>query len=110
MIAVQSLEAELEEDVNNRKKISGDVVRYSGPLGSVGDVKFGVWEVTPGKFEGHWEGRWEVFTVVKGEGTFTEDDGTVHVLEPGAIFQMGPDTHGVWEVTETLRKTYVSGN
>ena len=102
------MDAKLEVDKRNRGSISGNVVRSATTAGEIGNVRVGVWEVTPGKFEGHWTGEdWEVFTVTAGYGTFTTDDGAVHELKPGALFMMTPGTHGVWDVKETLRKTFV---
>ncbi|MFW6599588.1 cupin domain-containing protein [Propionibacteriaceae bacterium Y2011] len=108
MISIDSLGTELEVDTRNRGSISGDVVRSAHSAGEIGTVRTGMWEVTPGTFEGHWTSEdWEIFTVIAGRGTFTTDDGEVHQLVPGALFVMPPDTHGVWDVQETLRKTFV---
>lgn len=108
MISIDTLEAKLDVDTRNRGSISGDVVRSAVTTGEIGNVRVGVWEVTPGTFEGHWDGDdWEVFTVTSGSGTFTTDEGVVHDLKPGALFMMAPGTHGIWDVRETLRKTFV---
>ncbi|MGI5952130.1 MAG: cupin domain-containing protein [Brooklawnia sp.] len=107
MKSVDTLNVELEVDTRNRGSISGDVVRSAVKVETIDGITFGVWEVTPGVFEGQWTGQdWEVFTVISGAGTFTTEAGEIHELVPGAMFVMRPGTRGVWEVTDTLRKTF----
>jgi len=111
MKSVSSLNAALEIDKRPRGSISGDVVRSALTVAEIGTVRLGIWEVTPGVFEGNWTGDdWEAFTIISGSGTLTTDDGTVHDLHPGALVVVPPGTHAIWDIKETLRKTFVFPN
>ena len=71
-----------------------------------GRVEIGVWEVTPGTFNGSKEGVYETMHFVAGTGTITSDDGTVSEIRPG-VFMLCPDGwSGTWDVRETVRKAY----
>ena len=86
--------------------VEGDCIISKQHLVDESGMSFGVRQVTPGTFRSYWEG-WEAFTILSGKGTLTDDDGTAHVLEPGALIVVPPDSHGVWRIEETLRKTWV---
>lgn len=108
LVSVDSVTQALDVDRKHTAKISGDVVRSVKVLHEVDDLLSGVWEVKPGTFRGDWgEGIWEIFVVTSGRGAFTSDEGDVHELKPGVLVTISPNTHGVWEVTETLRKAFV---
>jgi uncharacterized cupin superfamily protein len=71
-----------------------------------GRVELGVWEVTPGSFRGTCEGYDEQMHVVAGRGTITDGDGVVTSIRPGVVMLCPDGWSGVWEVGETVRKTY----
>ena len=70
-------------------------------------TEMGIWEVTPGTFEGRKDGVCEVMHIVKGAGSITDQSGRVTAIAPGVILFAPDGWRGIWRVTETLRKTYV---
>lgn len=69
-------------------------------------VETGVWECTPG--------RWrrqivqQVFChFVAGRCTFTPDGGETIEIRAGDALMMPANTTGIWDIQETVRKTYV---
>ena len=71
-----------------------------------GRVELGIWEVTPGSFRGEAEGIYEQMHFVAGSGTITDADGVVTTIRPGVVMLCADGWSGVWEVDETVRKTY----
>jgi len=71
-----------------------------------GRVEIGVWEVTPGSFRGEKNGVIESMHFVAGSGTITGADGTVTEIRPGLVMLCPDGWSGVWDVQETVRKTY----
>ena len=71
-----------------------------------GRVEIGVWEVTPGSFRGEKNGVIESMHFVAGSGTITAADGTVTAIRPGVVMLCPDGWSGVWDVRETVRKTY----
>ena len=63
-----------------------------------GRVELGIWEVTPGSFRGETDGIYEQMHFVAGSGTITDGEGVVMLCPDG--------WSGVWDVRETIRKTY----
>jgi uncharacterized cupin superfamily protein len=70
-------------------------------------VQCGVWEVTPGEFEGENAGFGEHMHVLAGDATVTSADGTTVELRPGVTFVARAGWRGRWDVRETVRKIYV---
>jgi uncharacterized protein len=71
-----------------------------------GRVELGVWEVTPGSFRGSCDGSYEQMHFVAGRGTITDADGVVTEVRPGVVMLCPDGWSGLWEVSETVRKTY----
>ena len=71
-----------------------------------GQVEIGIWQVTPGSFRGEKIGVYESMHFVAGAGTITDADGVVTELRPGVVMFCSDGWSGVWNVTETIRKTY----
>ena len=71
-----------------------------------GRTEIGVWEVTPGSFRGTKEGVVESMHFVAGAGTITAADGTATEIRPGVVMFCPDGWSGVWDVRETIRKTY----
>lgn len=71
-----------------------------------GRVELGIWEVTPGSFRGSNEGSYEQMHFVAGRGTITAADGEVTRIGPGVVMFCPDGWSGLWEVDETVRKTY----
>ena len=71
-----------------------------------GQVEIGIWEVTPGSFRGTKEGVYESMHFVAGTGTITDESGFVTEVGPGVVMFCPEGWSGVWDVRETIRKTY----
>ncbi len=69
-------------------------------------VETGVWECTPGRWRRQ-IAQQEFCHFTTGRCTFTPDGGeTMHIVAGDALM-MPANTHGIWDVQETVRKTYV---
>ena len=67
----------------------------------------GVWECTPGRWERQVKSA-EFCHFVAGRCTFTPaGGGAVLTIEAGDALYFPANTRGVWDVAETVRKTYV---
>ncbi len=75
---------------------------FAMPDGSNG----GVWECTPGRWRRQVM-QAEFAHFVSGQGWFHPDGGQPFEIRPGDAVFFFPNTKGTWEITETLRKTYV---
>ncbi|KQQ06345.1 hypothetical protein ASG06_02315 [Rathayibacter sp. Leaf185] len=75
------------------------------PLGTLGGLEIGVWEMAPG--EARDTEAEEVFVVVSGRGRIEIADVVVE-LEPGVIVRLAEGARTRWIVTETLRKVYLT--
>jgi uncharacterized cupin superfamily protein len=71
-----------------------------------GRVELGIWEVTPGSFRGEADGIYEQMHFVAGHGRITDADGVVTEIRPGVVMLCPDGWSGVWDVDETIRKTY----
>jgi uncharacterized protein len=69
-------------------------------------VELGVWEVTPGSFRGSKDGVYELMHFVSGRGWITDADGVRTEIKPGVVMLCPDGWSGVWEVEQTVRKTY----
>jgi uncharacterized protein len=70
-------------------------------------IEAGVWEASPGRW------RRQIVTAefchfLSGRCTFTPDDGPPLEIKAGDAVFFPPNSLGVWDVRETLRKVYVS--
>jgi uncharacterized protein len=66
----------------------------------------GVWECTPGKFRRTIPNA-EFAHFVAGRCVFHPDQGEPVEIRAGDAVYMPANTHGVWEVFETVRKTWI---
>ncbi|OLL27401.1 cupin [Burkholderia sp. SRS-W-2-2016] len=66
----------------------------------------GVWESSPGRFRRHLKNR-EFSHIVSGRCVFTPDGGEPVELRAGDAVLFPANCEGVWDIRETLRKTYV---
>ena len=71
-----------------------------------GRVELGIWEVTPGSFRGETDGIYEQMHFVAGSGRITDAEGVVTEIRPGVVMLCPDGWSGVWDVNETVRKTY----
>jgi uncharacterized cupin superfamily protein len=70
----------------------------------------GIWECTPGRFESARDGDTELMHFVRGAGTITSADGTVHEIGPGVVLVAPDGWRGTWDIRETVRKIYTIWN
>ncbi|WP_060499262.1 cupin domain-containing protein [Pseudomonas sp. NBRC 111133] len=73
--------------------------------GAVG-ASIGVWESSSGVFRRYLKNR-EFSHIVSGWCTFTPDGGEPVELRAGDAVLFPENCEGVWDIRETLRKTYV---
>jgi len=69
-------------------------------------ASIGVWESSPGVFRRHLTNR-EFSHIISGACTFTPDGGEPVELRAGDAVLFPANCEGVWDIRETLRKTYV---
>lgn len=66
----------------------------------------GIWECTPGRFRRQIEAG-EVMHILAGRCTFTPDGGAPIEIAAGDTLFLSPNTVGVWDIQQTVRKVYV---
>jgi uncharacterized cupin superfamily protein len=69
-------------------------------------VETGIWECTPGRWNRAVADQ-EFCHFIAGRGTFTPTGGEPIAFQAGDAFMMSENTLGVWDIAETVRKTYV---
>ena len=69
-------------------------------------VETGVWECTPGRWRRQIVQQ-EFCHVIAGRCTFTPDGGEPMEIAAGDALMLPANTTGIWDIQETLRKTYV---
>lgn len=69
-------------------------------------VETGIWECTPGRWHRAVKDQ-EFCHFIAGAGTFTPTDGAPIAFKAGDAFMMSENTTGVWDIQQTVRKTYV---
>ena len=86
---------------------SGPLATASVVLIDEGEREVGVWEAGPGT-DTDVESD-EIFVVLRGAGSVTFADGSRIDLRPGTLVRLRAGDRTTWEITERLRKLYVSG-
>lgn len=82
------------------------------PLGTVGDLEVGIWEMTPGTATDTEAD--EIFVVLSGHATLRFDSVPDAVppapveLRPGVVVRLSAGMRTTWTVHETLRKVYLA--
>ncbi|MFI7864379.1 cupin domain-containing protein [Ectopseudomonas khazarica] len=69
-------------------------------------VETGVWECTPGRWRRQIVQQ-EFCHIIAGRCTFTPDGGEPIEIAAGDALMLPANTLGIWDIQETLRKTYV---
>jgi len=69
-------------------------------------VETGIWECTPGRWRRQIVQQ-EFCHFVAGRCTFTSDGGEPIEIRAGDALMMPANTLGIWDIQETVRKTYV---
>lgn len=70
-------------------------------------ILVGVWECAPCREEIDSYPAHELMSVISGSVTVTDDDGNAHTFAAGDVFFIPRGTRCVWEITATLRKTFM---
>lgn len=70
-------------------------------------VEAGVWECSPGVWKRQVL-QAELCHFVSGHAFFTPEDGTIIEIKAGDAVFFPPNSRGVWDVRETIRKMYVT--
>lgn len=88
------------------KSVSGDVTTAVSAQATEGDMEVGVWEHSVGtSTDVEVE---EVFVVLEGEGTVTDDDGGTIDLAPGVVGLLPMGAKTTWTITKPLRKVWIT--
>lgn len=69
-------------------------------------VETGVWECSPGRWRRQIEQQ-EFCHFIAGRATFTPDGGEPVLIEAGDAILLPANSMGIWDIQETLRKSYV---
>ncbi|MFH6597420.1 cupin domain-containing protein [Ectopseudomonas khazarica] len=69
-------------------------------------VETGIWECTPGRWRRQIVQQ-EFCHFIAGRCTFTPDGGEPIEIAAGDALMLPANTLGIWDIQETLRKTYV---
>lgn len=69
-------------------------------------VETGIWECTPGRWRRQIVAQ-EFCHFIKGRCTFTPDNGEVVHIQAGDALMLPANSTGIWDIQETVRKTYV---
>ena len=69
-------------------------------------VETGIWECTPGRWRRQIVAQ-EFCHFIQGRCTFTPDGGEPLTIEAGDALMLPANTLGIWDIQETVRKTYV---
>jgi uncharacterized protein len=88
--------------------LEGDPHATKRVLHRDGDTEIGIWECTPGVFRSEKKNISEFMHFVAGSGRIEHSDGTVTVIEPGAVLHVHHGYVGTWYVKESVRKVYTA--
>jgi uncharacterized protein len=69
-------------------------------------VETGIWECSPGSWQRQVVEQ-EFCHFIAGRGSFTPEGGERITFEAGDAFMLSENTKGIWDIQETVRKTYV---
>ncbi|MFJ2362337.1 cupin domain-containing protein [Pseudomonas sp. NPDC087697] len=69
-------------------------------------VETGIWECTPGRWRRQIVAQ-EFCHFIQGRCTFTPDNGETLHIEAGDALMLPANSTGIWDIQETVRKTYV---
>ncbi|MDP4571798.1 cupin domain-containing protein [Pseudomonas sp. LPH60] len=69
-------------------------------------VETGIWECTPGRWRRQIVAQ-EFCHFIQGRCTFTPDHGEPLHIEAGDALMLPANSTGIWDIRETVRKTYV---
>ena len=73
-----------------------------------GPIQVGIWQCTPGGWSIERRTNTEIIHVLRGAATITDADGSVRELVAGSALVLPVGWSGRWDITETIRKLYVT--
>ncbi len=92
--------------LDDERNLSGDVTTAVSAQATEGDMEVGVWEHSVGtSTDVEVE---EVFVVLEGEGTVTDDEGGRIDLAPGVVGLLPMGAKTTWTITKPLRKVWIT--
>lgn len=105
---VRNAEAAAMGEAQTARLPIGDIVarQATSQHQEIDGVSAGVWESTPGIFRRFLKNR-EFSHIISGWCIFTPDGGEPVEIRAGDAVLFPANCEGVWDIRETLRKTYV---
>jgi uncharacterized cupin superfamily protein len=107
VIAVDPLSLELTDKGIVKGATAGEPRHASAVISDQDGLRVGTWRCEPGEFPWSWPNYSEMFHIIEGEGTITDQDGVVYDIQPGRVFFFAKGSTALWKVTKTIRKSYV---
>ena len=92
--------------LDSAEVVDGDVTTGEVELDTIGEISVGVWEHSAGTSTATEID--EVFVVISGRGRVTDSEGNVIELAPGVIGVLPAGASTTWEVSEPIRKVWVT--
>lgn len=86
--------------------MSGEVTTAEAEVDAVDHLEVGVWEHSVGTSTATEIA--EVFVVIAGRGRITDSEGAIIELEPGVVGVLPAGARTTWEVTEPIRKVWIT--
>ena len=88
------------------KPLSDQICHTSAVNFQLEGARSGIWEATPGSYARH-IAEGEVMHILSGSCSFTPEQGEKLEIRAGDTLYFPPNTHGVWDIREPLRKVFV---
>jgi uncharacterized cupin superfamily protein len=92
-------------DLPGEKSVTAGVRTSIAEVWSDAGFDVGVWEHSAGTSTDSFDD--EIFVVIEGRGTVTDQHGNVIELAPGVVGLLHPDDVTTWVITEPLRKVWI---
>jgi uncharacterized cupin superfamily protein len=92
-------------DLPQEKSVTPGVSTAIAEVWSDAGFEVGVWEHSVGTSTDTFDD--EIFVVIEGRGTVTDQHGNVIELAPGVVGVLHPDDETTWVITEPLRKVWI---
>lgn len=101
-------QAELPQlsNIPNIKSTKPDSITKTTSTTTAENINIGIWECSPGTFKRQVMEK-EFSHFIYGKGTFTTEDGEVLEFSGGDAIYFPANTHGTWDITEPLRKSFI---
>jgi uncharacterized cupin superfamily protein len=87
---------------------AGSPMTATRVLHDAGPLQVGIWECTPGGWSIDNRPNTEIVHILAGAARITDADGAVRELLPGSAVVLPRGWSGRWDITQTVRKLYVT--